>query len=100
MSSQIYLKTTQSKLYIFTVFTYKNHAAVIYSFIPLTLLIIFNILIVHNLIKASNNIQKLQSSSSANNNTNYCKKRKFSICFLFSCNKSKYSTKRTISNRN
>jgi len=69
--------------------------AVIYSFIPFTLLIIFNILIVHNLIKASNNIQKLQSSS-INTNTNYCKKRKFSICFLFLCNKLKYSSNKTI----
>ncbi|CAF0766852.1 unnamed protein product [Brachionus calyciflorus] len=36
--------------------------ASVYSFIPLTLLIIFNILIVHNLIKASKNIEKLNNT--------------------------------------
>ena len=35
--------------------------AVIYSYIPLTLLIIFNILIVHNLIKSKKNINRLQN---------------------------------------
>ncbi len=35
--------------------------AVIYSYIPLSLLIIFNILIVHNLIKSTNNINRLQN---------------------------------------
>jgi hypothetical protein len=35
--------------------------AVIYSYIPLTLLIIFNILIVHNLIKSKKNIKRLQN---------------------------------------
>ncbi|RNA34905.1 FMRFamide receptor-like [Brachionus plicatilis] len=39
--------------------------ASIYSFVPLSLLIIFNILIIHNLIKASKSIEKLNSSSSS-----------------------------------
>ena len=40
--------------------------ASIYSFIPLSLLIIFNILIVHNLIKASKNIEKLNNKTENN----------------------------------
>lgn len=44
--------------------------ASIYSFIPLTLLVIFNILIVHNLIKASKNIGKLNSNANTKNKMN------------------------------
>ncbi len=40
--------------------------ASIYSFIPLSLLIIFNILIVHNLIKASKNIEKINNKTENN----------------------------------
>ena len=36
----------------------------IYSYIPLTILIVVNILIVHNLVKASKNIQRLQKRNS------------------------------------
>jgi len=74
----------------------------IYSYIPLTILIVVNILIVHNLVKASKNIQRLQkrnsntaSSTAAdhhlNNNLNYLKRslnkknKLFCIFWPFSC---------------
>lgn len=43
---------------------------IIYSFIPLSLLILFNILILHNLFKASKNAEKIRRSSKNSNSTN------------------------------
>lgn len=51
-----------------------------YSYIPLSLLIIFNILIVHNLIKASKNIQKLNSNSNKNRSNLKSQFFLFSLC--------------------
>lgn len=42
---------------------------IIYSFIPLSLLILFNILILHNLFKASKNAEKIRRSSKNSNAT-------------------------------
>lgn len=43
---------------------------IIYSFVPLSLLILFNILILHNLFKASKNAEKIRRSSKNSNSTN------------------------------
>lgn len=61
--------------------------ASIYSFIPLSLLIIFNILIIHNLIKASKNIEKLNSYNTkikVKRETNEPSKKSFYL-FSFQC---------------
>jgi hypothetical protein len=49
--------------------------ASIYSFTPLTLLIIFNILIIYNLLKASKNIKKLNGNIAQSNATNRVRMR-------------------------
>jgi hypothetical protein len=60
--------TDAYEFFMFTIWPWID--ASIYSFTPLTLLIIFNILIIYNLLKASKNIKKLNGISAHSNAMN------------------------------